>query len=423
MKSKNFIITLFTQIVGLLCSGMLNFAMALHILDMTGSATIFSTIIAISFIPTIIIGPIGGILADRLPKKMLLMIADTVKAVLVVALAIMLFLGVETVFLIGVILTVMVTLTTVYFPIVAAIVPTIVDKEDIVKANGLAQGVKSLSRFAAPAIGGLLFGTVGIYYLVSGVAILYVLSAATNFFLTLPETDKGFEGGVGKAIKTDLKLGLSYILKTDPQLFEIALTVGMVALAFFSVLTVGMPFVARVVLGVTESQFGMAQAATAISALFGAIVAGHPKVKPYLQPKYVIHWTFLSGVLSLPLGISMLGALNISNEFRFFIFTAGLFLAMAVFTIFNIIKMAAIQQNAPKDMVGKATALTMAFTVLPIPIGQRIMGELLDRVVAGQLQLTAILFSVTLFVFGIGLVKVLLKRKLEMGKLRPSEIG
>ena len=411
MKSTNFRITLFTQIVGLLCSGILNFAMALHILDLTGSAAIFSTIISISFIPTIVIGPIGGILADRMPKKRLLMIADTVKALLVIILAVAIFLGVETVFLIGFILTVMITFTTVYFPIVAAIVPTIVDKKDIVKANGLAQAVKSLSRFAAPALGGILFGTIGIYYLIMGVAALYVISAVTNLFLKLPEQDKGFDGGVWAAIKNDLGLGFNYILKTEPKIFELALTVGIIAMAFFSILTVALPYVGRVVLGVSEIQFGIAQAATALSALFGAIVAGHSKIKPFLKPKYINHWTFVSAFLSLPMGISMVAAFNLANETRFFIFTVGLFFAMAIFTIFNIIKMAAIQQNAPADMVGKATALTMAITVFPIPIMQRLMGELLEMVTKEYVELSAILFFLTLFVFCIGGVKILFKKK------------
>ena len=409
MKSKDFKIILFTQIVGLICSGILNFAMALHILDLTGSATIFSTIVSISFIPTIIIGPIGGILADRLPKKLLLMIADTVKACLIVILAVTLFLGIETVVLIGFILTVMITFTTIYIPIVASIVPSIVDRKDLVKANSLSQGVKSLSRFMAPALGGLLFGIIGIYYLIAGVAILYIISAITNFFLTLPETDKGFEGGILKAIKNDLKLGITYILKTDPKVFELALILGIIAMTFFSILTVALPFVGRVVLEVTEAQFGIAQAATGISALFGAIVAGHKKVRPFLKPEYVNHWTIISALFSLPIGASMLPGLGLSSETRFFIFTVGLFFTMAVFSIFNIIKLAAIQRNAPADMVGKATALALAITAFPVPIMQRIIGELLDMVEQSYLGLAMVFFAFTLFVFGVGILKVFLK--------------
>ncbi|MCL2559044.1 MAG: MFS transporter [Turicibacter sp.] len=411
MKSKDFRIILFTQIVGILCSGLLNFAMALHVLDLTGSATIFSTIVSISFIPTIIVGPIGGILADRLPKKKLLMIADTVKACLVIVLATALFLGIETIVLIGVILTVMITFTTVYLPIVAAIVPSIVDKEDLVKANSLVQSVKSLSRFAAPAVGGILFGLVGIYQLVIGVAVLYIISAMTNFFLRLPENEKGFEGGIFKAIKDDLGVGFTYILKTDPRIFELALTVGLIAMAFFSILTVALPFIGRVVLEVTEFQFGIAQAVTGTAALFGAIFAGQKQVRRFLQPKYVNHWTFVSVLVSIPISLSMLPTLGLPNIGRFVLFTVGLFFTMATFTIFNIIKMAAIQKNAPADMVGKATAITMSITVIPIPIMQRLMGEVLDLVGGNFSGLAMIFFALTFFVFCVGVVKVFWGRR------------
>ena len=408
LKNKNFILILFTQVVGLLASGILNFAMALHILDTTGSATIFSTILSISFIPTIIFGPISGALADRLPEKALLMFADTTKAIFVILLGILLFTGNATVILIGVVLTIMVTLTTWYHPIVSAVVPKIMEKDELVKANGMIQSVKSLARFAAPALGGLLYGVIGIYTLVISIGVLYIISMLSNFFLDLPKHEKELENGIFGGIGTDLRAGLTYIMKTDKEVRDLAIMVGIVVTIFFASLTVALPFVGRVILEINETQFGIAKAATGISTLFGALFATNKKIKPFLTPKHLTGWIFALAFLSLPIGISMIPGLNLSNEVTFLIFTSGFFFVMAIIAIFNLIKFTTIQQNAPRDMVGKVIALTMSITVIGIPFAQRLMGELLENIVDGYFELHILFLGVSILIFVIGLARRLL---------------
>ena len=71
IKNKNFILIVIGQIISLFGNGIIRFALPLYLLQITGSSAIFGIVSAMSFVPLIIVMPIGGIIADRVNKKIL----------------------------------------------------------------------------------------------------------------------------------------------------------------------------------------------------------------------------------------------------------------------------------------------------------------------------------------------------------------
>lgn len=63
--SKNFTLLVLGQVSSLFGNYIIKFALSMYVLDTTGSATIFASILSIATIPTILLSPLGGILADR----------------------------------------------------------------------------------------------------------------------------------------------------------------------------------------------------------------------------------------------------------------------------------------------------------------------------------------------------------------------
>ena len=76
--SKDFILMAIGQIISLFGNQILRFALPLYLLNQTGSSALFGTISAISFIPMILLFPIGGIIADRVNKRNIMVILDFV---------------------------------------------------------------------------------------------------------------------------------------------------------------------------------------------------------------------------------------------------------------------------------------------------------------------------------------------------------
>lgn len=76
LRSRNFILLVAGQGISLFGNMMLRFAMSMWVLDETGSATAFASILAISFVPMILGAPFGGVLADRMNRRTLMVILD-----------------------------------------------------------------------------------------------------------------------------------------------------------------------------------------------------------------------------------------------------------------------------------------------------------------------------------------------------------
>ena len=69
LRSRDFVLLVAGQGISLFGNMMLRFAMSMWVLDETGSATIFASIMAVSIVPTILLSPFGGVLADRVNRR------------------------------------------------------------------------------------------------------------------------------------------------------------------------------------------------------------------------------------------------------------------------------------------------------------------------------------------------------------------
>ena len=81
LRSANFILLVLGQGISLFGNTMLRFAMSMWVLDETASSTTFATVLAISVIPTILISPFGGIMADRISKRAMMVALDIISGI------------------------------------------------------------------------------------------------------------------------------------------------------------------------------------------------------------------------------------------------------------------------------------------------------------------------------------------------------
>ena len=147
LYDKNFNILVLGQIISLFGSSIQRFALSLYLLDLTGSASVFATILAISMIPVVLISPIAGMLADRGDKKKLMVLLDVLSAVLLMAYAGVVFNSNDHVFIIATVMVLLSTISTIYQPVVSTCIPVIVADENLVRACAIIQQVSSLSNF------------------------------------------------------------------------------------------------------------------------------------------------------------------------------------------------------------------------------------------------------------------------------------
>jgi len=200
------------QIISILGSALLRFALSLYVLDITGRADLFAGLFAISSIP-ILLAPFGGAIADRFNRRNLMVIFDFTSSIIVFAFFVVLVIGNSSILLIGVVMVLLSFVSAMYAPTVMASIPVLVEEEKLEQANGIVNGIQALSNVAAPVLGGILYGMISLKVLVIVSGLFFFLSAILEMFIKIPFMQREQNGHIISTLVNDLKEGFSYVVK------------------------------------------------------------------------------------------------------------------------------------------------------------------------------------------------------------------
>lgn len=379
--NRNFGVLVICQVITLFGSSILRFALSLYILDLTGSAKIFGLILAISTIPTIFLAPIGGAIADRINRRNLLVILDVISSVIVGGLAIFLFTSESSnIVMIGIVMTLLMIVSAFYQPTVQASIPVLVKQDKLLEANGIVSGVSSITNFAGPVLGGLLYSIAGIEMIVIITCISFFLSAVIELFIKIPFEKREQPYGAVKTTLLDIKEGVSYIVKENPFISKVILIAASLNLFITPLFLVGIPYIIKITLGMSDSLFGLTQGGISLSMIFAAVAIGFISKKLKVNNLYL--WFVASGILFIPMAITVYPEfVNNSGEItlQFLVFSFSSMLIMFAITIINIFIITLLQQQTPNLLLGKVMAILTAVSTCSVPVGQVLFGTLIDK--------------------------------------------
>ncbi len=182
---KDFTLVVIGQIISLFGNAILRFALPLYLLNQTHSAALFGIVSACSFIPMIILSPIGGIIADRVNKRNIMVILDFGTAALVTILTLLMD-SVDLVPLLIVSLMILYGIQGTYQPAVQASIPSLIATDKLMPANAVINLVSSLAGLIGPVIGGAVFGFWGITPILLVSIGCFLTSAIMEMFIHIP---------------------------------------------------------------------------------------------------------------------------------------------------------------------------------------------------------------------------------------------
>jgi MFS family permease len=202
---RNFWLYSMGRLVSFVGTGVQNVALPLFILDLTGSGTLMGTFMIASMVPRLILYPVAGVIGDRLNRKWIMVWTDLGRGALILFLALLAARGVLTIpilFLAQLLISVMNAL---FGPATMAMIPDIVEDEELTKANSTLGGIDGLSMIVGPAMGGIIYGLGGIQtaFLVNGAS--FVASGISEIFIKY--TQLTTELGTIRQVMGDLKEG------------------------------------------------------------------------------------------------------------------------------------------------------------------------------------------------------------------------
>jgi len=326
----------------------------------TGSALDVAYVALSSTVASVLLSVIGGTLVDRQNRQWLMILSDLLRALgLAVLAAYLYFAGFSLPLVLGVSF-ILGTFSTIFNPAQRALIPSILNSDEVADANGLVQVATSVFQSVASAAGGAIVATIGAVAALGINATTFAISAVLTMSMTLGALVKPSLTAVNEVRKgfvSDATDGVKYITSNKGLLY-LTVSAGFINL-FFAMMIPFVVIYATNVLNGGVTAYGSLLAAFAVGMAPGALLVGRTKAVAYAG----IVW----GATGLLAGAAML----LSAFTRSFIVAFVLFLAVGVISGYaNVTWLSAVQLIVPSEMQGRYFGVDQLGSFAVMPVGQ-----------------------------------------------------
>lgn len=368
LRNRNYRFFWIGHLVSLAGTWMQDIALSWLVLSLTNSPVALGLTMTIRFLPALVFSLYGGVLADRLPKRRTIIVAQTVQLVVALTLAVLTSKGLITVTLIYVLAGVRGIVDSVEGPARQTFVPEMVGTADLSNAVALNSMLFNGARIVGPAIGAAVISTLGIaacFYInvvsfIGAIGALLAMRTGELYLVPRPPRDSSF---------SQLREGFRYVRST-PEVVVIFIVMGMIGAFGYNFQTL-LPLITKYLLGAGAST--LAAATTTMGA--GSVVAG----------LFVAY----RGAASLRL---MLGA---SGVFVILLSAVGLsewslltmvllFLCGFVGVLFMTTANTRLQLGVPDYLRGRVMGIYVLLFIGTTPIGSYLIGYLAEHLSSNQ---------------------------------------
>jgi MFS family permease len=400
LRQRNFRLFWFGLLVSLIGTWMQSIGQAWLVLDLTHSAWQLGVVGALQFLPVLLFAVFGGVLADRWPKRRVLLFTQSAAMVQALVLWGLTAAGVVQIWQVYVLALLLGLTNSLDFPTREAFVVETAGREDLPNAVALNSSLSSLARIVGPGLGGMIIAasSVTALFLLNGVSYLAVIASLAVIrreeLHAQPVYDrKGGDAGGWRTTWYSLREGVGYVWKS-PAILLLIVVVGLVLL-FGANFNVVLPLFATDVLDVGARGFGFLSAAIGV----GALVAGlwlawgnEPPVGGLRQAtiRRVLIGAMLFGVLEVVFAVSRSYVLSLALIGGVG-FAETTFAAQAITTL---------QTIAPDHLRGRVMSVCVLFFDGTVPLGYLLTGWLAS--VYGAPAALLICCSLGLVVAGMG---------------------
>lgn len=375
--SKDFTLVVIGQIISLFGNATIRFVLPLYLLNLTGSSALYGTVMACSFIPAILLSPVGGIVADRVNKRNIMVILDFLTAVLLLIFSLLMN-GMNLLILLTVTLMLLYGIAGAYQPSVQASIPALVDQDHFMAANSIINTISSFASLIGPVLGGILYSAYGLKPVLCVCIICFTLSAVMEIFIKIPFRKQAGDDGILKTARTDFVRSIRFIRKEKPVIGKVLFVICGINLFLSSMIIVALPYLVTEVLNLESLQanrlYGFAEGVMAAGGLAGGIGAGifADRLSIHRSGNLVIACAVCVFPISAALIIFSSGMINYA------VITVCCFVIMIFSTVFTVQMMSFIQKETPQNLIGKVIAVIFTVSMCAQPLGNAFYGVLFE---------------------------------------------
>lgn len=363
------------QLLSLFGSSLVQFAIMWHLTLETKSANVVTLYALFAFLPQAVISLFGGTLADRINRKLLIIVPDAAIALSTLVLALLMARGSYSLWIIFLVVLIRSVGAGFQQPAVSALIPSMVPEEHLLRVNGINTTCQSLIGIASPVAGGIIYGLGGVQPTLFVDVVTAAVGIGILLLLRVRATPPHREQS---AFLAELVDGLRYTASHRFFLWLIGLQ------AVVILLIVGPNFL--VPLLVTQKFGEGVWALTGIEISFQVgMICGGVAVSTVLAKKADMRMLMVS---SASFGVFALGITASPNVWVIFLmnFLCGLFVPL-----FATPAMTEVQKRVNEEYMGRLMSqFTLSFT-LGMPLGVAVFGPLSTVVgVGGVITVTGV---------------------------------
>ncbi len=267
LKHRNYRLYFFGQAVSVTGTWMQSLAMSWLVLTLTSSAISLALVNVLQFAPTLVFGLFAGVVADRVPKRNLLVVTQSIAALSSATLATLIFLDQIDLWQIYLLAFIVGINNSFDMPARQAFVSEMVeDRRDLPNAIALNATLFNMGRLVGPALAGLVLGLfgVGVCFAIDALSYLAVIASLIMMNIVPAAAIVRRSNPV-----ESLREGLAYVRAT-PVVGYLVIFAGLVGV-FGVNFNVWMPLLAKQELGTGPGGFGLLMSSLGIGALVGAL--------------------------------------------------------------------------------------------------------------------------------------------------------
>ncbi|MGH8914340.1 MAG: MFS transporter, partial [Acidimicrobiia bacterium] len=356
LRVRNYRVFFIGQSISLCGTWIQRVAQAWLVLELTGSGTAVGLVTALQYVPLLVLAPLGGVIADRVDKRRMLMLAQGLAALTAATLGVVVLTGIVQLWMVFVLAFALGVAGSIDNPTRQTFVLDMVGREQLTNALALNSTLINVARVVGPAIAGTLIITVGIGWCFALNAISYLAVILALNSMRVGELDSA---PMQPRRPGQLREGLRYVRSTPAVLTPILMMA--MAGAFAYEYQVVLPLVARFTFGGDAQTFTSMTSAMGIGAIAGGLYTASRQTRPAVAlARIAACFGVLQVIASLApnlivslLTLVALGALGVS------------FIALGNTTV---------QLTAAPEMRGRVMGLWAVAFLGTTPFGALIMG-------------------------------------------------
>ena len=360
---KNFYKLWLGELISNIGSGMTAFALSVYVYEKTGSVSYVSLITLLSFMPSIILSPIGGLLADRYDRRLLMIIGDLFSGLGLVYILWSIQAGEKSIVPIFIGITFSSIFTSLLEPSYRATLTDILEEENYAKASGLIQVAGSAKYLISPVIAGMIFSVADIRVILL-LDILTFITTCLMIFLVRKSINSEKQNYKKDSFKGLLE-GL-FIIKENRGVYSLVIIMFFVCffMGFIQIL------IRPMILALSSVKTaGMMESLCAVGLLIGSLWIGIAGIKKNYS-KILAVACFFCGIFMSMIGVNEnLGIIGIST-----------FLFFSTLPFMNSCADVLVRVSIPNELQGRVWGLISLITQMGTVAAYIISGVMADYV-------------------------------------------